>query len=107
MLLLAHPPSEPKTPAVPMPVVSQKTQLPSVVVGASALSEERGALRGPREELLLLTDEEGAQVSYRSKGKSQVRGWQVQWSPCDTAVPDRTVLSLALSSARHTDVQST
>lgn len=43
VLLLAHPLSEPKTPAVPMQVVSQKTQLPSIVVEAAEVSGEPGA----------------------------------------------------------------
>lgn len=65
VLLLAHPLSEPKTPAVPTQVVSQKTQLPSIVVEV-----ESGELRWPHEELLLLTDtEEGAQVFQERRAR--------------------------------------
>lgn len=60
-----------------MQVVSQKTRPPSIVVEASAVSEEEsGELRWPHEELLLLTDdeEEEAEVFFQEQSEEPGEG---------------------------------
>ncbi|XP_035885910.1 LBH domain-containing protein 1 [Phyllostomus discolor] len=65
-----------------------QTQLPSLVVEASEVSEESGELQWPHEELLLLTDErEEAQVCFQDQ--SEEPGWT--WSPLDPRSPLRTI----------------
>uniref|UniRef100_A0A8C0MNS7 LBH domain-containing protein n=1 Tax=Canis lupus familiaris TaxID=9615 RepID=A0A8C0MNS7_CANLF len=66
--------------------VSQKSRLPSIVVEASEVSEDSGEFDWPREELLLLTDEEEeAEVFFQDQ--SEEPGWT--WSPLDPRSPLR------------------
>ncbi|XP_066107870.1 LBH domain-containing protein 1 isoform X1 [Saccopteryx bilineata] len=83
-----HQDVQPKKPAVPMQVVSQKTRLPSIVVEASEVSEESRELRWPHEELLLLSDDEEEEAQVFFQDQSEEPGWT--WSPLDPKSPLRT-----------------
>ncbi|XP_017359447.2 LBH domain-containing protein 1 [Cebus imitator] len=69
-------------------VFSQKSHLPSIVVGASEVNEESGDLHWPHEELLLLTDGEEEEAEAFFQDQIEEAGWA--WSPQDARSPLRT-----------------
>ncbi|XP_064220876.1 LBH domain-containing protein 1 isoform X1 [Aotus nancymaae] len=85
---LAYPPIWVNLPAVPIQVFSQKSHLPSIVVGASEVNEESGDLHWPHEELLLLTDGEEEEAEVFFQDQIEEPGWA--WSPQDARSPLRT-----------------
>ena len=71
VLLLVHPPLWPGSPAMPIQVMCPQTRLPSIVVGASEVSEESGELRWPPEEFLVQEDAQDNCEETASENKEQ------------------------------------